>query len=261
MKIFNPLEGKSFVSQSFDIGSLAPPIDLYGVEKGAKKLRLKPSQTGTVGRDLDINAWLPMASVEYNISSDIRDYVIVPIPATITGHPNTNGDCANTKDMLKFNVQQGRPAYKTFAGKPTFQEHANQDHTKAKGIILDSFLRPMPDGYSPKHARLVMLLAFDRTRDSALAGSILTGHNTYSMGMYYDSYTCSICNHTVHQDSMQLCSHTKPNLPTYLHKPTGKLCYRICHNITGFECSHVGDPAFISAINRPEHVLDPRNFR
>lgn len=260
MDIINPLTTQGFVSQSFDIGNIAPPIDLYGVEKGAKKIKLKASQTGTVERDLDINAWLPMASVEYNVSSDIRDYVIVPIPATVTGHPNTNGDCANTKDMLKFNVQQGRPAYKTFAGKPTFKEHANQDHTKAKGIILDSFLRPMPPGYSPKLARLIMLLAFDRTRDKVLAESILAGHNTYSMGMYYDSYTCSVCGHTVHQDSMQLCSHTKPNLPTYFHKESGKLCYRMCHNITGFECSHVGDPAFISAINRPEHILDPRKF-
>lgn len=258
MKIYDPLQN-AFISQSFDLSAIAPATELHKVAKNTKRLKLNPAATGGETRDLDINAWLPLASVEYNISPDIRDYVIAPIPAMITSIPNTNGDCAETKDMLKFNVQQGRPAYKTFAGKPTFEEHANTDHTVAKGIILDSYLTKLP-GYNGRYARLMMLLAFDRTRDPRIANSILNNtHNAFSMGMYYNSYQCSVCGHTVHQDTMQLCSHTKPQQATYRNS-LNQLVYRMCKNITGFECSYVADPAFVSAINRPEHVLDPRSL-
>lgn len=249
-----------FEGQSLNVQSLAPATELLDASRTAKSIQLKSDITGGQNVDLDVNAWLPMASEVYNISPDIRDYVLAPIPAMITGIPNTNGDSARTKEMLRFQPDHGMPSYKTFKGKPTHVEHNNKDYTIAKGIIFDSYLQRIP-GFKGDHARLTLLLGFDRRRDPALANAIAANKiNTYSIGMFFNAYRCSICNHTVEQGTMNMCSHTRPKRPTYLHE-SGVLSYRECMNIVGFECSSVGDPAFVSAHHNPNQVMNVQDFR
>jgi hypothetical protein len=254
------LDLTGFQSTSFYSKPSAKALDLKEVSPGKSTIHLTASATGSIGVDLDMASWLPMASEVYNISRNIRDYVLVPIPAMITGIPNTNGDSATTSHMLRFDPSHGMPSYKTFKGKPTHSEHANKDFTLAKGIIFDSFIQPLPQ-FKGDHARLTLLLGFDRTRDPELANAILSNRiNTYSIGMVYDSYKCSICKHIVEKETMTLCSHTRPKQPTYMH-PNGVLSYRECRNIVGFECSSVGDPAFVSAVHNPKQIIDVANFR
>ena len=249
-----------FSSQSFDVGALAPATELREASRTSKSIPLSSKITGGDSVDLDVNAWLPMASEVYNISPDIRDYVLAPIPAMITGIPNTNGDSATTKEMLRFQPDHGMPSYKTFKGKPTHVEHNNKDYTIAKGIIFDSYLQRMPQ-YKGDHARLTLLLGFDRRRDPELANAIAAHKiNTYSIGMFFNAYRCSICSHVVEQGTMNMCSHTRPRRPTYQHE-SGILSYRECMNIVGFECSSVGDPAFVSAHHNPDQVMNVRDFR
>jgi hypothetical protein len=144
--------------------------------------------------------------------------------------------------------------YKTFRGKPTFLEHNNKDITQAKGVILDAFMRPVP--FNNNYWKIVLLLAYDRTKDSDLVRQILTKkENAYSVGFYYSSYTCSICGTRVGRGiNVTPCEHTKMGRPTY-KLSDGRIAYRKCENAVGFECSSVRTPAFVSAIG--PHVYDP----
>jgi hypothetical protein len=134
--------------------------------------------------------------------------------------------------------------------------NCNKDITKAKGIILDAFLRPVP--FNTKYYKIVLLLAYDRTKDPVLAERILRGEtNAYSVGFYYSSYTCSVCGTRVGRGiNTRPCIHTQLGRPTY-RQSDGKIVYRQCEDGVGFECSSVNTPAFVSAIG--PHVYDVRN--
>lgn len=252
------LPGYPMLSRSFGIPGFSP-IALDKLSKGTNEVPLseKASGTGFSERVLDCNYWLPYAAEHYDISRDIRDYVLVPIPAIFSGLPNTNGDSLSLGEMLAFKPEYGMQMYKTFKGQPTHQEHQNKDITKAKGVILESFLRPIK--FNRNFYKIVLLLAFDRTKDSILVNQILTGEvNSYSVGFYYTSYSCSICGRVVGKGlNLTTCSHTQMGRGTY-KQADGKLAYRKCINGKGFECSAVGTPAFVSAIG--PHVIDARKF-
>jgi hypothetical protein len=249
-----------FVSSSFDIGNYSVRegegrgIDLHKLSKNNMAITAKPDMVGGCeGVVLDVNAWLPAAAKVYNTSPDIRDYVMVPTPALITDLPNTNGDSASLTELLQFKPKLGMQAYKTYKGKPTFREHDNQDHTKARGIILDAYLKPLR-GFRNNHAKLILLLAYDRTRDPEICNRILSNEcNTHSVGFYYTSYTCSYCGHTTHQDTMLTCSHTRLGRKPYLKD--GQIVYRWCHDSTGFECSQVENPAYVSNQHDPKNIM------
>jgi hypothetical protein len=254
-------------SSSFDISRFYNPMEGEGValeldkvSRHSKSIPLKDNVSGGSGIILDVNSWLPGAAEKYNISKDIRDYVLVPSPGLITEMPNTNGDSLTMAEMLDFKQKFGMPMYKTFKCMPTFYEHqGNLDYTKAKGIILDSFLKPLK-GFQGNHAKLVLLLAYDRTRDSQAVNSILNKKiSTHSVGFFYTSYTCTVCGHTTHQKTMHMCKHTKLGQRPYNFG--GKLAFRHCHDAKGFECSLVEDPAFVVNQHNTDHIMDPRMLR
>lgn len=248
-----------FKSASFDLSAFydradgeGRGLDLHGASRKSD-IPISRNLAGGEGVVLDINAWLPGAAEKYNISADIRDYVMVPVPALITDIPNTNGDSLSVRELLDFKPKYGMPMYKTFKGKPTFKEHDNRDHTRAKGIILDAYLKPLK-GFNGNHAKLMLLLGYDRTTDPKICEDILSDRvNTHSVGFYYTSYTCTYCGHTTHQDTMHICSHTKLNQKP--HELNNRLVFRRCHDATGFECSHVENPAYVSNQNLRSQVL------
>lgn len=243
------------VSQNIVRGD--PAIDMHkeNASPNAKTLTIKNRGESI---DLDVSVWLPKAAEMYNTSKDIRDYVVVPVCANISELPNTNGDGFSKAEWLRFNPDQGRLAYKTFQGKPTFIEHNNKDFTKAQGMILDSHLSPLK-GFRGDHARLTLLLAFDRTRCPERCDKIMKGElNTYSKGTTYKAYVCSVCGHVVTASKRNFCSHTYFNRPTYIDARTQKLAYRDCLLLTGFECSSVDDPAFACAASYRDHLMQVR---
>jgi len=247
-------ENFSFTSENFSLGLPAFTID---DQDNSKDIRVsdRMSGTGHSERVLDANFWLPKAAEHYQISPRLSDYVIVPIPALFTDLPNTNGEGMSFKEATSFNPKIGMLTYKTFKGMPTHYEHDNRDITKAKGVILDSFMRPIQNLGSGKYWKIVLLLAFDRQKDPQLANAIQSGQmNSYSVGYYYTAYTCTVCGHRVTQDRIgDTCMHTRPGRKTY-KTPNGVLAYRLLENAKGFECSAVGTPAFISALGRPLSV-------
>lgn len=226
---------------SFAIGQ--KPSELHGISnKGSVRLGDALTQAGE--RTLDANLWLPRAAEHYHISPKLSDYVIVPVPSIVSELPNTNGDSVSREELMRFKPDYGQLAYKTWVGKPTFIEHQNKDITKARGVILDVFLRRLPPNFSGGHVKVIKLLAFDRTKDPELVQAILTRKfNTYSLGMYYRQYQCSICGTTVTQNNTRFCDHTNLRRKTYM-RPDGELAYRKCQDIIGFETSAVADPAY-----------------
>jgi hypothetical protein len=100
-------------------------------------------------------------------------------------------------------------------------------------------------GYGKGLIKVMMLVAYDRSKDSVLCSQILAGEeNAYSMGAYFDGYECSIC-----AASANKCKHTGPRDPLKLDQKTQTLAYRNIKGIQGFEISSVGSPAYISAIS------------
>lgn len=241
-----------FASHSFSLGGSPVELSKYKIDDVVQRV------TGDPSHSIEANVWLPFAASVYNISKDIRDYVMIPVPIIWTDLPNTNGDSITLPEMLKFNPDMGMQAFKTFRGKPCHLEHDNRDYSKAKGVILDVFLRPVKNFGGGKYFKLSALLAFDRSKDPLLVNAVLSGeHNAYSVGFYYKSYTCSICGASTGQTKFGPsagCEHTMLRKKPYL-TPTGKLAYRQCHAIQGFETSVVADPAYRIAVG--PHVMNP----
>lgn len=240
---------KEYISQSFGFGET--PIELYKDPKGSTQKAGMSNEAMT-----ESNLWLPFAAKKYELSTDLRDYVLVPVPVMYTEIPNTNGDSVTLQEFLDFNPEHGMQAFKTFRGKPCHLEHDNKVISRAKGVILDVFLRPLKKFGGGKYYKLVELMAYDRTKDRDLVNDILSGeHNAYSVGFYFKSYSCSVCGAKVGQGlNGKPCSHTYPRRPTYKN-PQNRLVYRQCQSIVGFETSVVANPSYITAIG--PHLLDP----
>lgn len=236
-----------FISQSFDLSSLKS-IDLHKDKASRKSKSIVLSSSALSGQDsisLDVNCWLPAAAEQLNISRDIRDYVLQPAIVNVSGLPNTNGDSFSTQEWLKFRPKFGMQAYRTFKGKPVFREHKNQDHRISQGVIFDSNIARLTK-FNGNRTRVMLLLAVDRNLRPDLAQKLLDGnHNTWSMGVYYTSYVCSVCGNSFNGKSRTFCSHTRINRPTYRIKDI--LAYRRCMDLEGFETSEVADPAFVCA--------------
>jgi hypothetical protein len=217
------------------------PIDAHK-EKLSANTAIASSITGENGHRLDADAWLSAASKHYCLSRDIKDYVIVPVPAIMSDIPNTNGVAMPRSELLEFRPDEGRPAYKTWKGKPTFREHDNQDIARAKGLILDCYVSPVRN-YGKGLIKVMMLAAYDRTKDSVLANNILNGsENAYSMGAYFSGYKCSIC-------GSGRCNHTGPKEALKIDPVSKTLAYRNIYEISGFELSSVSSPAYIVAVS------------
>ena len=261
-----------YAATAFSMGTPIAPTELHGITKngdGSVTVNGTVSGTGET-QTLQSNIWLPRAAAYHGLSKDINDYILVPVPAMITDIPNTNGDSVSLSEFLRWNPDQKQMAYKTWEGAPMYVEHQHKPEW-VRGLILGTYMRPTPfEGVQ----KLVMLAAMDRTRDPVRVGRVLKRElNTYSMGMFYSAYKCSICSHQAGKGIGSPCSHTRPRKPTY-KLLDGRLAYRRCENITGFELSLLeniggrsgvdgyrsgyGDPSYVSAIG--DTILDPRGL-
>lgn len=194
---------------------------------------------------IEFSTWLPHASIPYKISSNIDDYILVPVITIPTDLPNRNGVAFPLKELIKFDTEQGQPAYKTFRGKPVFYEHKNDNVELAYGVIADAFLKPMNKYGQGKVWKLLELLAIDRNKYPTIADAIIKRElNSYSMGAYVDGYTCSYCD-----AEFGKCEHLHQNDPIDFYELNGHLVFRKVYGIVGFETSIVVSPAYMSAIN------------
>lgn len=225
------------------------------VPKNVPKLQLASSLLegpGAQGQTvLDFGTWLPYCAPHYEISGNIEDHIITPVVVMPADIPNRNSVAFPLAELVKFHPAIGQQAFKSWRGKPTHHEHDNEDITRAYGVIVDSYLRKL-HGYGNNNIwKVLLLLSFDRTKHPDVAAEVLSGHrNSYSMGAWVGSYTCSVCGSVIGE-----CSHIAKEGHHEMYALNDELVFRNCVDIEGFECSQVATPAYISAISDVKHEL------
>lgn len=221
-------------------------IDMHNVIKSGNLPAIANIEASELKNSLDVRSWLPFAAESYNISAKLEDYVITPVTIFYSDLPNSNLAAFPYSELTAWNAQAGNIAYKTWKAKPTFVEHANHDHTKAKGIILDTALRKAEE-YAGDLYRMILLAGWDRSRDPDLANKV-SGPAGFSMGAWVNDYTCSICAASLRNGG---CKHITPRRGITQQVVGNNLTYRIAHGVTGFELSLVQVPAFRQAVAKP----------
>jgi len=195
------------------------------------------------GKDIDIS-WLPAASDTYHISSDIRDFILVPVPLVTSDVPNRNLQAFSLDELSYFDPFLGTLTFKSFIGKPTFVDHINSNPVEAKGVNLDVSMV-----YIKKYDiwKVNVLGAFDRTKDRDLCLSILNrDRRGYSMGSMVSEFECSICSNRSKKQNSTDCEHMALGKGTVID---GKLVYELCRGVNFIENSNLSgnDPADVTA--------------
>lgn len=202
---------------------------------------------------LQFSEMLPFAAREYQISSDPKDYFIVPVVIFTADTPNRNCVAFPRKELVKFQPEFGCMSFQTWRGKGVFSEHANKDITKAHGIIIDSFLKKTPGFGGGKGVwKVINLLAIDRTKYVERARQVLSGDvRTFSMGAYVGDYFCPITGLPIRQ-SPHFATRLGNDFLFEKVQGTNKLLFRNVSNVVGFETSIVDNPAFLMAQTDPD---------
>lgn len=218
-----------------------------------KKIKKKKSVTidknkGYPRANVDIS-WLSAASKKYNISSDIKDYIVKPVPALTSDIPNRNSQAFPLPVLVSFDLNSHRLRYKSFIGAPTHLEHKHDIPTNAKGVILDACILKVPKyGVS----RVLVLSGWDRSKDKYLAENILKRkRNSFSMGAVCSAYTCSSCQGILGpgvESRTCTCPNSYKDLRSYGSVKNGILQYLMCRDPYFIELSSVDDPADVAAI-------------
>lgn len=222
------------------------------VDRNSGKMSLLSASAVEPASVVDVS-YLAAAADKYKISADIRDYVLAEVPIVEGDVPNRNMHCFLTSRLVDFLPEYGMPAYKTFVGKPVFMEHKHDIIEAAKGIILDARMH-----FHNNRSYVMILKAFDRTKDRQLAEDVLSGRRRgHSMSAWASTFNCSACGkgwNTQYQNSCE-CVRGPAHQQVagrYLGfgqvlPGTNQLVYACPANFRFFESSSVGDPANFGA--------------
>jgi len=149
---------------------------------------LSNNTNSNIPSTIDVS-WLPFAAGHYRISPDVKDYIVVRIPALTSDIPNRNMQGFMTKTLFEFDVQSACQRYKTFIGRPVCKNHNNKDLTLSQGVVIDAAVIPVP---KYKVVKVMLLALIDRTKCD-LVPSILKNGGEYSMGALAGTFQCSVC--------------------------------------------------------------------
>lgn len=206
--------------------------------------------TGAFSRPVDIS-WLAAASKTYNISSDPSDFVLVEVPAVTSDIPNKNLQCFSSSELFYFDPMRGRQVYKTFQGAGCHFEHQNKEPLKAKGVIFDVVIVPVPR-YGVN--KVILLTGWDRTKDRDLTRDIESGERDgYSMGSIVNQFICSVTGQSVDQAGGR---YKRGQRVSFGDGRPEHLCFHYCTSSFFFEISSVGTPADQTAIGYKKGVFN-----
>lgn len=148
----------------------------------------------------------------------------------------------------EFPAEEIEASYRTFVGKPVFVNHVNDNHRRARGVIIDAALHNdrNPDGTPDTWAEVLMEI--DATRFPKLAKAILAGDvDRTSMGCDVERSVCSACGNEARTPA-DYCSHI-PHLKgkrifraTASGKKVGELVRETCFGLRFFENSVLVEP-------------------
>jgi hypothetical protein len=217
--------------------TIAPErVSLFGIDRVTKHHAiLAADQSGPRPLEIDYS-WLPLCAETYKISPDIRDYVFASVPILSLCIPNRNLQAFDFDEVLSWDVNQGKPVYKTFIGKPTYTNHKNNTIPHlAKGCHFDAVMEPVQKYGIHK---VNVLLGFCSKKDAGLTKAIARniGVTGYSMGAMVESFL-----DTVSGKMIGLKDPEYQRNKGQIDKATGRLRYLSCSGVTFFETSCLGD--------------------
>lgn len=144
----------------------------------------------------------------------------------------------------EFPAEEIKKGYKTFVGKPVFVNHNNENHRRARGVIIDAVLHEdtNPDGSPDTWAEVLMEV--DAVNFPKLADAIQKGHiDRTSMGTDVAYSICSACGNKATSPA-EYCVHIPRQKGSRLYKADPKtgskegiLIREICYGLSFFENS------------------------
>lgn len=148
----------------------------------------------------------------------------------------------------EFPAEEIAKAYGSFVGKPVFVNHKNDNHRRARGVIIDAALHEdkNPDGTPDTWAEVLMEI--DAKQFPKLAKAILAGHiDRTSMGCDVERSICSACGN-VATTPAEYCAHIPGLKGKRLFRHTasgqrvGELVRETCYGLSFFENSVLVEP-------------------
>jgi hypothetical protein len=142
-----------------------------------------------------------------------------------------------------FPAEEIKKAYRTFVGKPVFVNHHNENHRRARGVIVDAALHEdvNPDGSPDTWAEVLMEV--DAVNFPKLAQAILAGEiDRTSMGTDVAFSVCSVCNNKA-STPLEYCQHIPRLKGKKVRRRTASgeqeevLVYEKCYGLGFFENS------------------------
>ena len=107
----------------------------------------------------------------------------------------------------EFPAEEIEKAYRTFIGKPVFVNHHNENHRRARGVIIDAALHKDANADGTPDTWAEVLMEVDAVRFPILAKAILAGHiDRTSMGTDVAYSICSACGNKASSPA-EYCSH------------------------------------------------------
>lgn len=224
---------------------MSQTIDVYK-ELGAKNISLSNSTLITTDNTPVDLSWLRFAAKEYNISPDIKDYVITSSIIFPVGLPNRNGVAFSLADLTSFSIKYGNQKYRLWRACPTYLEHDHNDPLKANGVVLDVHLKKSSTNDLWK---VMALMAFDRSKYKELVDKVISKElDSYSMGTTVSGYRCSVCDRPYGH-----CTHISREHPNRIsiveYQGRNEVAFRIAEIERPFEISIVDTPAWTIATN------------
>ena len=192
-------------------------------------------------------SWVPFATGHYNISPDLRDYIVVRIPALTSEIPNRNMQALSSTSLVSFDPEYARQRYQTYIGRPVCCEHNNKNLKDSQGIVVDATLFPVPHY---KLLKVMVLALIDRTK-AKYKNELLHGTMGFSIGCLASGFICSICGGVLGPGVQRTCTcyHTDyTNLSSYGGIYNGRLHYITALDPVFGEISTVLNPADISSV-------------
>ena len=151
----------------------------------------------------------------------------------------------------EFPADEIEKSYRTFVGKPVFVNHHNEDHRRARGVIIDAALHrdTLPSGGPDTWVEVLMevdALSFPRLAQAIVARDV----ERTSMGCDVEYSICSICGNKATSPA-EYCQHIPRMKGQRIYrsdhktgKKEGVLVREICYGLKFFENSLlVEDPA------------------
>lgn len=148
----------------------------------------------------------------------------------------------------EFPAEELEKSYRTFIGKPVFVNHVNDDHRRARGVIIDAALHKDANRDGSKDWWVEVLMEVDAVRFPRLAKEILAGNIARtSMGCDVAYSKCSACGNKATTPA-EYCNHIPGSKGMMLYRTTasgqkvGEIIRETCYGLKFFENSLLVEP-------------------